>query len=67
MTYQIIRGPMPMKDHLGEVIFEPKDGGTRVTWRCRFNSMIPGMGGVQRWFITRLFRNALEGLAKDLG
>jgi hypothetical protein len=67
MTYSLIRGPVPMKDHLGEVLFEPADGGTRVTWRCRFNSMIPGMGGAQRWFITRLFRTALEGLAKDLG
>ena len=66
MTYQIVRGLVPMKDHLGEVLFAPEDGGTLVTWRCRFNSVIPGMGGAQRWFITRLFRAALEGLAKDL-
>jgi len=67
MSYRLIRGPVPMKDHLGEAHFEARDGGTLLTWRCRFNSRIPGLGGVQRLMITRLFRNALRGLARDLG
>jgi len=66
MSYRMIKGPVPMKDHLGEVIFEPERCGTRVTWRCAFNSVIPGFGAPQRWYITRLFRNALEGLRRDL-
>jgi uncharacterized protein YndB with AHSA1/START domain len=66
MTYRVVKGAVPMKDHLGEVLFQSENGGTRVTWRCQFNSKIPGLGGVQRWFITRLFRTALEGLARDL-
>jgi uncharacterized protein YndB with AHSA1/START domain len=64
MTYRIVRGPVPLKDHLGEVLFEPTDGGTRITWRCQFNSKIPGLGGLFRALITRMFRNALRGLAR---
>ena len=66
MTYRIVRGGLPIKDHLGEVDFEPHGDRTLVTWRCRFDSKIAGLGGLFRFFITRLFRNALEGLVKDL-
>lgn len=64
MTYRLIKGPVPMKDHLGEVSFEPQGEATRIIWRCQFNSTIPGLGGVSRFFITRLFRNVLDGLAR---
>src|SRR5262245_20155843 len=66
MTYRIVRGGLPISDHLGEVLFEPRDGGTLVTWRCQFRSRVPGLGGIFRAFITRLFRNALRGLARQL-
>ena len=66
MTYSLIKGPVPMKDHFGEVLFEAENGGTRVTWRCQFNSIIPGLGGLQQRFISRLFRQVLEGLGRDL-
>jgi uncharacterized protein YndB with AHSA1/START domain len=64
MTYRVVRGAVPLKDHLGEVLFEPRDGRTLVTWRCRFDSKIPGLGGLFRALITRMFRNALRGLAR---
>jgi len=63
MTYRLVRGAVPIRDHLGEVLFEPRDEGTLVTWRCRFNSRIPGLGGLLQRFVTRLFENVLEGLA----
>lgn len=66
MTYRLIKGPVPLRDHLGEVIFEPAGVGTRVIWRCQFNSALPGMGAVLRWFITRLFRQVLAGLQREL-
>ena len=66
MTYKLIKGPVPLKDHFGEVVFEPADGGTRVTWRCQFNSTVPGLGGASRWFITRLFRQVLDALEREL-
>lgn len=64
MSYRLVRGFVPIKDHLGEVLFETHDGGTRVTWRCQFNSKVPGLGGLFRALITRMFRNALAGLAR---
>ncbi len=63
MTYQVVRGGPPMKNHHGEVICEPEGDGTRVTWRCRFDSKIPGLGWLMRFFVTRVFRTALDGLA----
>jgi hypothetical protein len=64
MTYRVVKGGIPIKDHLGEVLFEPCDGGTLVTWRCRFNSKIPGLGGVFRLLVTTLFRKALKRLSR---
>ena len=26
MTYRVVRGGLPITDHLGEVVFEPRDG-----------------------------------------
>jgi uncharacterized protein YndB with AHSA1/START domain len=66
MTYRVVRGGIPMRDHLGEVDLEAQGDRTLLTWRCRFDSRIPGLGGLFRALITRLFRNALEQLAKDL-
>jgi uncharacterized protein YndB with AHSA1/START domain len=62
-AYRIVRGGLPMKNHYGEVFFEADDSGTLVTWRCRFESRIPGLGWAMRLFIVRLFRDALAGLA----
>jgi uncharacterized protein YndB with AHSA1/START domain len=64
MTYTIVRGGLPMKNHLGEVVFEPDGDGTLVTWRCRFDSGIPGLGGALRVMVRRVFRTALDGLAR---
>ena len=63
MTYRVVGGGM-LRNHLGEVLFEPDGGGTRIVWRCRFDPAIPGLGGLLRAFVTRIFRRALEGLAE---
>ena len=68
MTYRVVRGGLPMKDHLGEVVFEPdsdeRGEGTRVVWRCRFRAPIPLLGPLMRFGVRRLFASALEGLAR---
>ena len=66
MTYRVVKGGIPIKDHLGEVTFEPHARGTLVTWRCQFNSRVPGLAGAFRLLIGRIFRNALRGLARGL-
>ena len=67
MTYKVVRGGGPIADHLGEVSFAEGDGGTDVTWRCQFRSRVPGLGGLIRLGITRVFGKALRGLERDLG
>ena len=62
MTYRVVKGA-PMKNHHGEVLFEPEGEGTRVTWRCRFDPKIPGMGWILGILVKRTFRTALDGLA----
>lgn len=64
MTYRVLRGGLPMKDHLGEVRLEPDGDGTLLVWRCRFDSRIPGLGGLMRRLVTRVFQRALDGLAR---
>lgn len=64
MTYRIVKGIVPIKDHLGDVTFEADGNGTRIVWRCQFNSRIPGLGGLFRRFITGIFRRGLDGLEK---
>lgn len=64
MTYRLIKGGLPMKDHLGEVLFEARGEVTQVTWRCRFNAKVPFLGRLMKMYVTRFFRAALEGLAK---
>jgi len=66
MVYAVVRGGLPMKNHRGEVQLEPSDGGTRVVWRCRFEPRVPGTGWLLRLAVTRVFRQALAGLARRL-
>ena len=63
MTYRVLKGGLGMKNHLGEVLFEPAGDRTRVTWRCRFDSKVPGFSLIMRRIVNRFFRDALDGLA----
>jgi uncharacterized protein YndB with AHSA1/START domain len=63
MTYRLVGGGI-LRDHLGEVLFEPDAGGTRIVWRCRFESAVPGLGPLLRAIVTRVFHRALAGLAE---
>jgi len=66
MTYRVVRGGIPIKDHLGEVMMEERGDGTQVVWCCRFRSRIPGLGWFWKLLVSRLFAGALAGLDKDL-
>jgi uncharacterized protein YndB with AHSA1/START domain len=65
MTYRILRGGFPVKDHLGEVIFEPHERGTRVVWRCRFDAKVPFTGAAIERVIERVFRRTLSRFARS--
>ncbi|MBI4510343.1 MAG: SRPBCC family protein [Deltaproteobacteria bacterium] len=65
MTYRLIGG-IPVRDHLGEVRFDPRGDETLVTWRCQFKSKIPGMGPILELVLTRIFHRTLGRLARML-
>jgi uncharacterized protein YndB with AHSA1/START domain len=66
MDYRVIGGPIPIRDHHGEVTFLPEAGGTRIAWRITFRSAIPGLGPVLERGISLVFQRLLAALARDL-
>ena len=66
MTYTVVGGPFPIKNHIGEVSLEPDGDGTRLVWRCHFEPKIPLTGRLLQYFVAQSFRRALAGLAKRL-
>ena len=66
MEYRVVAGPVPMTDHLGEVLFTPDGQGTRVMWRVSFRPTVPGAGWVMRPALESVFNRILSRLARDL-
>ncbi len=58
LGYTLTEGA-PIRDHAGEVVLVPQDGGTLVRWRVRFRPLVPGTG----WLIERALGT---GLARGL-
>jgi len=70
LEYRVVKGGLPFKGHRAEVIFEPlghgddSAGGTRIIWRCSFDSKIPGLGWLF-WLITRaVYRSTLDAFKR---
>ncbi len=66
MDYRIVKGLIPLTDHLGEVRFAPEGSGTRVTWRVSFRPTVPGLGWLLERGLSRVFARMLIDLSKDL-
>jgi uncharacterized protein YndB with AHSA1/START domain len=65
MTYRVLRGGIPIKNHFGEVDFEAEGDGTRIRWHVQFDPKIPGLGPILRIGLTRFFKGVLDGLASQ--
>lgn len=65
LTYKVLEGGLPIADHLGEVFFEENPEGTRILWRARFRSTLPGLGFGLRLIVRRVFRRAVHQLQKQ--
>ena len=65
MTYTILRGGIPMRNHIGEVWLKPEGDRTRIVWHCRFESKIPGLGWLFERIARRVFVGVLDGLARE--
>ena len=57
LAYRITEGA-PLKNHDAEVLFEPTESGTRVTWRARFQPRIPFTGPL----VARMLRTGMEDM-----
>jgi len=64
MTYRVIAGSFPIRNHHGEVELEPVGEGTRLIWRCRFESKIPGLGPLLERFVSWTFSRSLAGMER---
>jgi uncharacterized protein YndB with AHSA1/START domain len=62
MTYRLVAGA-PVRDHSGEVRFDPDGAGTRVTWTVRCRPWIPGTGWLVKRALESGFRDILTRLA----
>ena len=68
MTYRVVGGMFPVRNHLGLVEFSAEGTGTRVDWSCEFESTIPGVSGVLRLIINKTFTDVLDRLSRvDFG
>ncbi len=63
MTYRVVKGLVPMRDHGGEVTFAAVPEGTRIVWRCHFESTLPGAGPATAWVTRQVFARVLRKLA----
>jgi carbon monoxide dehydrogenase subunit G len=61
LVYQLVGG-LPLRDHEGEVYFEPLGERTRIDWRVRFRPWLPGTGGL----LAQLLRRQMEGVLRRL-
>lgn len=61
-SYRAVAG-MPFRDHRADVLLEPVDGGTQITWREDFYAHIPGTGWVVHRFLRRFVQMCANGLA----
>jgi uncharacterized protein YndB with AHSA1/START domain len=61
LGYRLVAGA-PVRDHAGEVRFEPDAAGTRVTWTVRFRPLVPGTG----WLVGRVLERGLRGVLAAL-
>ena len=68
MTYRVIRGGIPIKNHLGEVVFDEdpaSDATTVLTWSCRFDSKIPGFDFLWCRIVEKVFRDTLDAMIRN--
>lgn len=64
IEYQVTRGS-PIKNHLGTIDFKAAGNTTVVDYVIRFDSKIPGLGGIIAWVLGKAWkRNAPPKLAR---
>lgn len=63
LAYRLVAG-IPIRNHEGEVCLDLSESGTRVTWRARFDPIVPLTGGLLKRALARELQNILDRLAR---
>jgi len=63
-SYKILSG-LPVRDHVGTVELEPKDGGTEITYAVKTTPTIPLAGPVFMAILKKAIRDLIGGVSKE--
>jgi hypothetical protein len=63
-SYTLLSG-LPVRDHVGTVELEPKDGGTEITYAVKTTPTIPLAGPVFMAGLKKAIRDLIGGVAKE--
>jgi uncharacterized protein YndB with AHSA1/START domain len=63
-SYTLLSG-LPVRDHVGTVELEPKDGGTEVTYAVKTTPTIPLAGPIFMTGLKKAIRDLIGGVAKE--
>ncbi len=63
-AYKILSG-LPVRDHVGTVEMQPKDGGTEIVYAVKTTPTIPLAGPVFMLFLKKAIRDLIAGVAKE--
>ena len=61
LRYRLLEG-LPMRDYIGEVVIEDRDGRRLVTWSSQFEPKIPMTGWLFKAGMGGFFDKLLDGL-----
>jgi len=62
LAYVIDSGPMPVRDYRADIeLSTTETGGTRIVWRGRWSTRVPGVSG----FLTRTVQGFARGAARE--
>jgi len=63
-SYKLLSG-LPVRDHVGTVELEPKDGGTEITYAVKTTPTIPLAGPLFMAGLKKAIRDLIGGVAKE--
>lgn len=63
IDYRITRGGGPIQNHKGNISFEKKGSGSRVTWTIEFDSPVPMAGSVIKMILGQGVEQGLKRVA----
>ncbi len=63
-SYKVLSG-LPVRDHLGTVLLEPSDAGTKVTYALKATPTVPFAGRVVMFGVKRAITELLNGVVSE--